>query len=253
MEPLWIPGSSPRLFGVLHLAVPPARAAVLLCAPILHEYVRSHRLFALLAHELRERGYDVLRFDFSGSGDSEGDAEDFLMSQACADARLCADFLRRRNASLPLVALGIRAGAHAAAGLLREQAADMLWLWQPVVNGAAYLERSRTRDAVERSSPMRYPLPRLAAVGDPDSLMGYPIAAQLVDELEGLAWSDAGIDAARVTLLDAAIRDESPAHSRFVELPESLSAWADEIDMARIAVAPIRAIADELAGGAIAR
>lgn len=253
MEPLWIPGSSPRLFGVLHVAAAPARATILMCAPILHEYVRSHRLFALLAHELCERGFDVLRFDYRGCGDSEGDAEEFLMSQASADTERAADFLRRRNPAPPLIALGVRAGMHAAATLAREKAADRLWLWQPVVRGAPYLEGLRERDATERSSPMRYPLARKAHVGDPDSLMGYPIAAQLVDELARLAWSDAGIDATRVTLLDAVIRDDAPMHARFIELPDSLSAWADEIDMARVAIAPIRAIAGALADGASAR
>lgn len=253
MEPLWIPGSSPRLFGVLHVAATPARAAVVMCAPILHEYVRSHRLFAMLAHELCERGFDVLRFDYSGCGDSEGDGGDFLMSQASADAERAADFLRRRNPLSPLIALGVRAGAHAAAALARARVADRLWLWQPVARGAPYLEGLRVRDAAERSSPMRYPAARKVSGGDPESLMGYPIAPQLFDELDGLAWADAGIDAARVTLLDVAFDAESPTHERFIELPEQLSAWADEIDMARVAIGPIRAIADELAAGASTR
>ncbi|SFM99937.1 serine aminopeptidase domain-containing protein [Dokdonella immobilis] len=253
IEPLWIPASSPRLFGVLHVATAPARAAILLCAPILHEYVRSHRLFALLAHELCERGFDVLRFDYRGCGDSEGDAEEFLMSQADAEAAFCADFLRRRNPAVPLVALGVRAGAHVAARLVRERIADALWLWQPVVDGASYLAGLRQRDADERSSPMRYPMARTIPPGATDSLMGYPFTTRLFDELEQLAWSDAGIDAARVTLLDAGVGAASPAHARFVELPVPLSAWAEEIDMSRVAVAPIRTIADALAAGTIAR
>jgi predicted alpha/beta hydrolase len=85
--PLWIPCEGERLFAVLHEPAGSARAGIVFCAPILHEYVRSQRLFALLAQALSEHGYRVLRFDYRGTGDSAGTDESFSLTWASVDAK----------------------------------------------------------------------------------------------------------------------------------------------------------------------
>lgn len=70
------------LYGVLSLpaaapaATPPARGVVLVVGGPQYR-VGSHRQFTLLARELAAQGVPVLRFDYRGMGDSEGDARDF--------------------------------------------------------------------------------------------------------------------------------------------------------------------------------
>ena len=48
------------------------RHGVVLCPPLFHEYYRSHFTIKRIAVELASKGYDVLRFDYSGTGDSKG-------------------------------------------------------------------------------------------------------------------------------------------------------------------------------------
>jgi pimeloyl-ACP methyl ester carboxylesterase len=247
--PLWIPCEGERLFAVVHEPAGSARAGIVFCAPILHEYVRSQRLFALLAQALSEHGYRVLRFDYRGTGDSAGTDESFSLTSASVDAKAAVHHLHAISPELPIIALGVRATADVAASLAREGLVERLWLWQPILDGADYVRQMRKRETLERQSPMRYPQAKLAAAGDAESLMGFPCGAELLSDLQTLVWSDAGIEASRVTLVDSSVRPGAPAHAKFQKLPTALSAWVDELDMARAAVVPIRALADALATG----
>jgi pimeloyl-ACP methyl ester carboxylesterase len=248
-QALWMEAPEGRLFGVLHAARSRVRAGVVFCQPILHEYVRSHRLFALLAHELSGHGFNVLRFDYRGTGDSEGADEDFSMRRTVIDAEVAVAHLRASMRDLPIIVLGIRAGVYSAAHLARNGRCEHLWLWQPVPDGADYLRGLRERDQVERKSLMRYPRERVTDEGDANTLMGFPCSNEFLEQLQNESWSNAGIDASTVTLLDQEVASHSPAHAGFLPLPETLTAWANELDMARVALAPIKAIASELAAG----
>jgi predicted alpha/beta hydrolase len=66
-------GSSDHLFGMYHPAISQRRNhGVVICAPLFHEFYRSHFAIRRIAIELAQKGYDVLRFDYSGTGDSKG-------------------------------------------------------------------------------------------------------------------------------------------------------------------------------------
>ena len=244
---MWIPSDGLRLFGVLHEPATRARAGIVICAPILHEYVPSHRLFAMLAHELQQRGIAVLRFDYRGTGDSDGDDGSFSIRHAVVDTGKAIDALSARTGGAPLILLGVRAGALIAATLASERTVDQLWLWQPVVDGASYLKGLREFEAEERQSPMRYRMPKSDGPDDAATLMGFACGSGLSAELQDTIWPQAGIDTSAVTLLDASVGERSPAHARHIALAPALTEWAAQLDMARIAVGPIRALAGELA------
>lgn len=247
LQALWIPVQGGRLFGVLHVPEVQARAGVVLCPPFLHEHVRSQRLFALLADELCKHGFAALRFDYLGTGDSEGADESFSMKGAERDAEAAAQILRDRVGSVPMIALGVRAGAHAACALRHLGRVDRLWLWQPLRNGNAWLASMRERASWEWNSPMRYAQINPPAAQDADTVMGFPCSAIFCEELQQAALSFVGIDAARLTLLDAVQHEDDPPFARIIVLPDALSAWADEMDMARVALAPIKSVAASLA------
>ena len=70
-------GSSER--ALLGVYSPPEaalerEAVVLLCHPAPQEYMRSHWALRQLAARLAAAGLHVLRFDYSGTGDSAGDS-----------------------------------------------------------------------------------------------------------------------------------------------------------------------------------
>jgi uncharacterized protein len=78
-EPVVFPNATgQRLFGMLHRpAVNRAGgAAVLLLSPGIKGRIAPHRLYIKLARQLCDAGFMVLRFDFYGLGDAEGELEE---------------------------------------------------------------------------------------------------------------------------------------------------------------------------------
>ncbi len=66
-----------RLYGILSLPERAASRGVLIAVGGPQYRVGSHRQFTLLSRHLAARGVPVLRFDFRGMGDSEGDVRTF--------------------------------------------------------------------------------------------------------------------------------------------------------------------------------
>ena len=64
-----------------------------------------------MCRTMAARGYLCLRFDFSGSGTSEGKFEDKLMSREVADVKYAVDFLKKNYRFKKLVLIGHSTGA----------------------------------------------------------------------------------------------------------------------------------------------
>lgn len=77
-QALLIPCGPQTLVGVLGLPAQPQSTAVVIVVGGPQYRVGSHRQFVLLARALATAGYAVLRFDYTGMGDSSGPAGDFL-------------------------------------------------------------------------------------------------------------------------------------------------------------------------------
>src|SRR5690606_36670830 len=79
------------LRGMLHRpdGVDPTPAVILLHG-LTGQHIESHRLFVQVARALADARFAALRFDFYGSGDSDGDYEEFTLDTELADA--CAGF-----------------------------------------------------------------------------------------------------------------------------------------------------------------
>ena len=86
-----------QLVGILHVpdgldAAEKAPAIVMFHGFTGHKS-ETHRLFVKIARSLCRAGFAVLRFDFRGSGDSEGDFEDMTVPGEVSDAKRSIDFL----------------------------------------------------------------------------------------------------------------------------------------------------------------
>jgi len=137
------------LFGVFHPAAGEARSAVLLCYPMPPEYMLSHRAFQRLAASLASAGHDVLRFDYRGTGDSAGDAPDACVERWTVDVEIALAQLRERTTAGRLDVVGLRLGAALAARVAATDAGlDRAALWEPVLQGPAYLDEVRAIAAV---------------------------------------------------------------------------------------------------------
>jgi hypothetical protein len=90
------------LRGMLHLPEsrdpPGPHPAVLFLHGFTGQRMEAHFLFVHLARELEKLGLAALRFDFAGSGESDGEFADMTVSAELGDASAALDFLRRHAA-----------------------------------------------------------------------------------------------------------------------------------------------------------
>src|SRR5947209_7721960 len=75
---LYLPGDGRPYFAWLHRpeGTPPSDHAVVICPPVGHEQVHSHRALRHLADASARCGLPTLRLDYDGTGDSPGSDED---------------------------------------------------------------------------------------------------------------------------------------------------------------------------------
>jgi len=198
--PFFFPSNGFNLFGVMH--TPQAarrRTAFLFCPPFGEEMLWTRLVYVNFARELAQRGHPVLRFDYRGTGDSDGDFEDSTVETYLADIRCALGVLAEKAGPVSHNGLlGLRFGATLAA-LMAEAvpAVRRLVLWSPIVNGAAYMQELlrvnlATQLAVFKEvRENREALIQAMVEGKPANVDGYEITgamfeqASSIDLLEG--------------------------------------------------------------------
>lgn len=130
------------LFGWYHQPTqsPQRRSAVLICPPIGHEYVHSHRSMRHLADHLAMQGFPTLRFDYHGSGDSGGLNQDpDRVAAWLQSVRRAISALRARSGCVDIDLIGLRLGATFAGMIAAEQDIHSLVLWEPCIQGRRFV------------------------------------------------------------------------------------------------------------------
>ena len=184
-EPFWLGPPSRRVYAAFHGASGAPSIGIVLVPPLLHELPRSRRFVAEVAVELAALGLPTLRFDFHGTGDSAGTGEALDLDSMRRDLELAVAALRERTQVERLVLIAWRGGALALPGWLeRGGTVDLILLWEPIVDGAAWLQELMEGDTRERAVR---PPPRagVARATDPSDgqLMGFPAPSRLRAEL----------------------------------------------------------------------
>jgi len=103
-----------RLIGIVDLPERPRQRGVLIVTGGPQYRIGSHRHFVLLARQLAAAGIPVMRFDYRGMGDSEGEQRNFEQLDDDLDAAI-AEFFNALPAMKELVLWGLCDGATAAA------------------------------------------------------------------------------------------------------------------------------------------
>ena len=135
-----------QLFASYH---PPANAGgqilTVLCPPIFTEYNRTHSILRKLALSLAEQSHHVIRFDYSGTGDSFGTLENSSVNDWTEDIRRAVQEGVELTGCSRVRILGVRMGALlACASVGGRSDVDRLVLWDPVSDGREY-QRSLLR------------------------------------------------------------------------------------------------------------
>ncbi len=212
IRPIYFRNEDKYLFGCHHLPSikTKSRGAVVLCPGCGDEYYYSHRTLRQLASQLARAGFHVLRFDYFGTGDSEGDDESATMVQWRVDVGSAIDEIKRLSRSDRASVIGIRLGATLAGQVSLERSdIDNLVLWNPLLTGADLLEPwMEIQSNHNRALGFTPDSPRLA------EFMGISLSSKLLDELEALSLPPLHGAKERILVL---VNQKTEAINNFVE------------------------------------
>ena len=134
-----------KIFGVMHrpLSGPARKPAVLICHGFGGNKCGKHRMYVNLSTALAKAGIASLRFDFRGSGDSEGEFYHMTLDGEVSDALKALDYLTD-NSEIDSSRIGILGrslgGAIAVMTAKRYARAKSMALWAPVFSGKQWQE-----------------------------------------------------------------------------------------------------------------
>jgi hypothetical protein len=139
------------LRGMVHLPAPPLKTpapAAVLFHGFTGDRMESHWILVKCSRALAKAGVASLRFDFYGSGESDGEFREMTLSGEIADGRAAITFLREQEGIDPerVGLLGLSLGGAVAATLASSVHAKALVLWSAVAHPA------RLRQLIEKSA-----------------------------------------------------------------------------------------------------
>lgn len=183
-------GTSPRMFGCVHLPHERARAVAVICSSTHAELLKAYRVEVLLGRELAARGIAVQRFHYRGDGNSEGDISDLTLSTMIDASRQARDHIAVRSETINFVFVGVRLGVYPAAVLSAESPGAPLVLWDPVLDTDRFMSDALRTHAIAsirgEAKPERteQTLHRLDREGSID-LLGYEITSGFHKSIKG--------------------------------------------------------------------
>lgn len=135
-ESITLENEDQKIFGIFHQPLSKGKVpAVLICPGFGGNKCGKHRVFVSLAKELARNGIAVLRFDYRGAGDSEGEFDDITLDSKVSDTLKCLDFLEK-HPSIDPTRIGILGrslgGAIAVVAARKSKNIKSLVLWAPV-------------------------------------------------------------------------------------------------------------------------
>lgn len=135
-ETVWIESRGYRMAGVLEYENDQDRGKNLVV--MIHGFVATkvepHRMFVKMSARLIKLGFTVLRFDFPGAGDSDGDYSDLTILKEVEDVLNVIEFCKEVHAPEKLYLLGFSLGGCVAALSAARLQCDGLAIWSATAN-----------------------------------------------------------------------------------------------------------------------
>jgi hypothetical protein len=177
MEPFYF-GKNSSLFGAFHLAEGnPRRHGLLIAGPLLAEGIRAQYALRQIANRCAALGYDVLRFDYAGLGNSCARACDASIAIWSENIIEASDELQNAAGSDIQSVVAVRFAANLVDELSQERSIENLIFWDPLFGGKHWLDHLREG---QRNLPDDW----LESVEDLDrEFMGHFLHTNFVDEL----------------------------------------------------------------------
>ncbi len=184
--------------------------------------MRTHYALRLLAVQLADAGFHVLRFDYHGTGDSAGEVGANQFDVWVNDVSLALRELSDISGATSLTIVGLRMGAVLATVALKtlvgeEILVNRLVYWDPVVKGRHYIDSLTMLNEQMISIRPVTPLPS-------DELLGTSYPPRLRDAIVGIDLA-ASAPQTRARQASLVVSDDQP---EFHQLLDSLrSQWPD--------------------------
>ncbi len=136
-EAIWINSNGNKMLGILEYNESfknRGQKLVLFIHGFVGTKVEPHRMYKKLSDRLCNLGYTVLRFDFVGSGDSDGNFEDMTIEGEVQDGINVVDYCMEKYNYKEIYILGYSMGGCVASILASRVKNNGLVLWSPVSN-----------------------------------------------------------------------------------------------------------------------
>lgn len=134
-KPLFFENRGLSQFGMLYVPEDYNNKGIIICSPFDRERRWSYRVMVNFARLLASRGYAVFRFDYRGTGESDGDNDFPSLESRIEDIAAATIFFKSQVRIEKLSLLGLRMGATAA--ILSAGGSDLidsLALWYPILD-----------------------------------------------------------------------------------------------------------------------
>jgi len=115
------------------------RQFVVLAPPLFEEDARLRKVLVNLSRFLCDAGYDVLRFDYYGTGFSQGHYTDVTLERTRQNLDDALEYCQSTGAERVHL-IGVRFGGYLALRSLDNKSVDRVVAWEPVMNPATYIK-----------------------------------------------------------------------------------------------------------------
>lgn len=192
IEPLHFGSEGRQLFGCYHVPAGELKnTGIVVCPPLFTEYYRAHGSLKRLADRLSQCGFHVLRFDYFGTGDSEGTSEAISIAGAMKDIDQAIAELRSLSGARQVILLGARLGADFALRVSPDnENVSKILLWDPILDGTAYLKELRQRHEELIRSHTNIGDNERKTVGWGREILGFKVSPSLVSQIESIDEQD---------------------------------------------------------------
>lgn len=154
-----------KIFGVIHRPLGEEKApGVLFCHGLAGHKIGKHRMYVNLSECLSRVGIASFRFDFRGSGDSEGEFADMSLEGEVSDAVKALDFLCQQNGIDPhRIGIYGRSFGSAIAVITAHRFGHVksLALWASVFNAKQWEEQWEQAETHQLDEEQRHELMRI--------------------------------------------------------------------------------------------
>ncbi|MFK7913290.1 MAG: alpha/beta hydrolase [Pseudomonadales bacterium] len=208
MEPLFFGPADKTLYGVYHGSARPRprSGGVVLFYPTGQEYMRIHRAYRWLADRLADMGFHVLRFDYSGQGNSAGGFADADLQAWQHEGHQAIEELQAIGGCEHIALVGTRLGATIAAANCQHPLVDQLVLWEPRTPGSVLAD-----EIAKEIASGEWPLVNFQEADGTTHLNGFAYPAKFVEQIQESKVDAEQLAGLREVLCITSVKDLDPA------------------------------------------